>query len=117
MAKKKNNKNLKIDLGIVLALLLASLLFLVYFGFFSTTGNVVYEKSFYDTFYDEDICRCLERERQVCSLDGFELEPENRLCRKGNLVTNPLLKCSAYECSGVEYRFNFELNNWEENLE
>ena len=63
------------------------------------------------SFYDSDRCRCIERERLRCN-DGFELDAENRLCRSGKEVTNVILACSKYECSGVIYAFNFENKTW-----
>ena len=73
------------------------------------TGNTSDENF---SFYDEDKCRCIERERLKC-LEGFELDLENRLCRKGNEITNVILGCSEYECSGVVYEFNSENKIWE----
>ena len=64
------------------------------------------------SFYEDEVCRCIERKRLRC-LEGFELDSENRLCRKGNDFTNVILGCSKYECSGTIYEFNFENKIWE----
>ena len=64
------------------------------------------------SFYDEERCRCVERERLRCN-DGFELDAGNRLCRNGTDITNVILACSKYECAGNIYVFNFENKTWE----
>lgn len=63
------------------------------------------------SFYDEETCRCVERERLRCN-EGFELDLENRICKNGNDITNVILGCSKYECSGTIYEFNFENETW-----
>src|SRR3989304_7845675 len=68
-----------------------------------------------DDFYSSDSCRCLERQRPACSLEGFEYNGTRNLCvndaeKKG---TSPIFACSSYECSGVNYQHNSDNEKWE----
>ncbi|MBR9701733.1 hypothetical protein GOV13_02315 [Candidatus Pacearchaeota archaeon] len=62
-------------------------------------------------YFEEDIpskdwlvdnCDCIERNNFRC-LNGFELDAENRLCRGDGSVTNVILGCSKYNCTGEVY--------------
>ena len=115
MAKKprKNKENKKNYTILIFGILFALLLI---FGFFigksikqnrdakSQNGNF--------SFYDEEKCRCVERERLTCP-KNFELDSEKRACINGTDITNVILTCSKYECSGILYQFNFENKTWE----
>ena len=65
------------------------------------------------SFYNEETCRCLERERFRCADDSWQLDEVRRLCVKGNDITNIILVCSKYECSGEIYEFDADKGDWE----
>ncbi|MEK6925970.1 MAG: hypothetical protein AABW50_01685 [Nanoarchaeota archaeon] len=59
---------------------------------------------FYDEDWLDDNCECLEHNRTACRFDGYIYS--NGYCTSGNNFTNPIRKCSQYNCSeGI-----FELN-------
>ncbi len=70
------------------------------------------QESSAEDFSSRDDCRCFERERLKCS-GKFEFDEERRLCVNGKDVTNVLLSCSKYECSGQIHSFNFDTKKWE----
>src|SRR5690606_5636701 len=118
--KSKMSEKKKMDTFtlVIYLVVVAVLLFTIYsvLGLRGTqaTGDVVSGGSSGEDnryFYDAEICRCIERERLTC-LDGFELDAENRLCRRGLDITNVRLSCSLYECSGKFYGFDFESESW-----
>ena len=78
--------------------------------------NADLEDPLSQSFYSEDSCRCVERERLKCP-EGYELNSEGRFCSNGESFTNVVLGCSAYECSGVIYSFNFENRTWQQTEE
>ena len=111
----KKNEIYKIVISCVLVLLFVLILGLVFKELSQKESKNAKNSSAEDiSFYDADVCRCLERERLRCN-EGFELDAENRLCRNvnGKEVTNVILACSKYECSGNIYEFNFENGKWE----
>jgi len=112
---KRKNEIYKIIVSCVLILLFVLLLCLVLKEFFAKeNGNNggLSDENF--SFYDSETCRCIERDRLRCN-EGFELDSKNKLCRSadGKEVTNVILACSKYECSGFVYEFNFENQAWE----
>jgi len=113
-SKIEKKKVYKIIVSCVIILLLALLSGLVFKKFTVKENRGVDASNESLSFYDSDKCRCIERERLRCN-EGFELDLENRLCRNvnGKEVTNVILGCSKYECSGTVYRFNFENETWE----
>ena len=109
----KKNEIYKIVISCVLVLLFVLILGLVFKELSQKESKNAKNSPNEDTsFYDADVCRCLERERLRCN-DGFELDAEKRLCRNGTDITNVILSCSKYECSGTIYQFNFENKTWE----
>src|SRR3989338_7260666 len=66
-----------------------------------------------EDFSSRDDCRCFERELLKCNNESWTLDEDSRICRNGNKITNVLLGCSKYECSGKVYSFNFENKTWE----
>ena len=118
---KKRNKIRKI-----LVLGAGTLLILLALGFFlinkdnTINQNPIQEETegtwkYADDFTSDKNCRCLEREIKECFLEGFEYIPERKICKNENLVTNPISRCSKYECSGEVYSFNFDIELWEKN--
>jgi len=109
-SEKRELKNVEIS-GIITFISLLALLFIIsYTGFlFTSTGNVIEdgEESFDGdfSFYSEDSCRCIEKNKPECSLDGFEYDKERNLCvnSESKTVTNSVLRCSIYECFGTVY--------------
>jgi len=123
MVKIKNKLNNRLILTVTFVIL--SVIILIFFMInVLLTSKVIYEEKekileaiedkrlFYEDLFSEDNCRCFERERLKCSGE-FELVEEKRLCKKGNEITNVLLGCSKYECSGQVYIFNFYDKEWE----
>ena len=60
----------------------------------------------------QEDCSCRERERWKCQ-SGFELNTERKLCIKNSTITNIILGCSEYACSGNDYLFNLTTQKWE----
>ena len=114
MEKRKKNKFNRelVFIAVITFLLIVSISFFM-IKFNSINSEVIDdEKLFDEDFFSGDNCRCFERERLKCSGE-FELVEGSRLCKKGNEVTNVLLGCSKYECSGQVYSFNFDTKKWE----
>lgn len=118
MAKKKTKVNVKemksgrwkfVVVGAIVVLLAVA--FMAYKDLSNRNNAVGKTEDF--SFYDEDICRCIEKERQTCPDSSWTLDSEGRLCRLNSTVTNPTLRCSMYECAGTTYKFNQEISNWE----
>lgn len=63
-----------------------------------TTSDIEYEES-----YLASNCNCLERNRFLCGFEGFEYT--NGTCRNNLTLTNPITKCSKYDCNGYEVEF------------
>ena len=61
------------------------------------------KENFLDEDWFVDNCKCVERERFVCGFPGYEFI--NGLCRSGKNVTNPIGKCSKYDCGVENYSF------------
>ena len=104
--KKEKTRNRNLER--ILVLTSVGLIFLSIIGFSIVkytkldtidTGSVVNEDYEEDLDWLSDNCDCIERERFKCS-NGFEVDEERRLCFKGNEITNVLLGCSMYNCSG-----------------
>jgi hypothetical protein len=113
-----NKKGQMVIIGIVIIILVATGLYLYWDFDLEKTNNVILseknlEEPYNNDFYDEDICRCIERERIECP-DDFEFIEGRSLCKNGEFVTNPSLACSKYECSGKIYNFNSENKGWDE---
>ena len=110
---KEKNEIYKVIISCALVLIVIFFLGLYYKGFYLEENNKNAKQPAENlSFYDDEKCRCVERERLKCN-DGFELDLENRFCRSGKDITNVILSCSKYECSGVVYEFNFKNENWE----
>jgi len=56
-------------------------------------SNKQQERDFYI-----DNCNCLKHNIKACSLQGYEYY--DGACRLGGNITNPVLKCSKYDCDG-----------------
>jgi hypothetical protein len=117
MAKKTKNKNLKIrvSLTIIAVIILIVSAFYFYAGYkdaFKENSEETKNGDF--DFYDSGLCRCLEKNKPVCNLDGFEYNETRKLCvnSERKSVTYPTLSCSRYECSGEIYSFDNEINAW-----
>ncbi|MBI2045251.1 hypothetical protein HYT23_04290 [Candidatus Pacearchaeota archaeon] len=89
------SKKTIIFLGIS-ALLTGILVFFLFNG--KMTGNVVRDDGHSESWLNDN-CMCLEKERLTCHYPGFELK-EDKYCWKDNTFTNPLKKCSLYDCNG-----------------
>ncbi len=88
----------------MLVIILAVLLAVLILGFFITktiTTNAVKENN---AKFDwlKDNCNCIERDNLKCP-EGFVLEPDAKLCKKGIDITNVLLGCSKYDCNEEIY--------------
>jgi len=107
MAKKtaRKKKRMKKNLERILILTAIGFILLSIIGFSIVkyikinTGFVVSEDYEEDLDWLSDNCDCIERERFKCT-GGFEVDEERRLCFKDNTITNVLLGCSMYNCSG-----------------
>ena len=93
-----------------LILVLFLLVAVVAFGIFSEKvliGKVV-EETNVDKVYEKDYirenCECVERNIFVCGFEGFEYGGE--FCEKGKEITNPIRKCSKFDCSGYIVEVN-----------
>ncbi|MBI3623233.1 hypothetical protein HY212_04105 [Candidatus Pacearchaeota archaeon] len=91
---------MNLRIAFVLFLLVAIIGVLVY-------ENFIYEKKpipnpnvdkIYEENYLNDNCVCIARGRLACGFAGYELR--NDLCWNGNSSTNPINKCSRYNCDG-----------------
>ncbi len=74
-----------------------------------------YETELYQDWLSEN-CECLERNKPVCLLDGFEYNSTRQICVNSaeKTVTYPTLKCSKYVCSGQNVTWNDK--SWEPKL-
>ncbi|MBS3071038.1 hypothetical protein J4407_01920 [Candidatus Pacearchaeota archaeon] len=113
---KISKKNKKVIIAITILIIAIAIVIsgFVYTEMFAKNSDVNYTDDESFAFYDENQCRCFERERLICNDETWTLDSESRICKKGNERTNVLLGCSKYECSGVIYEFNFETEKWEE---
>ena len=112
------NRQRKIILGIILILTVVVIIALVLMGilnFKAQSNGKPLNGLALDDFYSEDSCRCLERNRPVCTLSGFEYNSTRKLCVNSaeKKVTYSSQACSEYECSGIDYRYNFNTTKWE----
>jgi len=59
-------------------------------------------------------CGCLERNKPVCTLDGFEYNSTRNLCVNSaeKKITFSSLGCSKYNCSGEIKLWNNETEKW-----
>src|SRR3989344_3005518 len=115
--KQKDKKKLMLIVGmavIALAVLTALIGFLVSSGL-SNQNQSSQEGLALDDFYSSEQCRCLEKNRPLCNLEGFEYNKTRDLCVNyaEKKVTYPTLACSSYECIGVNYQYNFDDKTWE----
>lgn len=106
-SKQKNNSTLKFVLAVILVVAVVFVSVKV-FGIAISEGKVVYD----DGFFSEDNCRCFEKEKPTCKT-GWEFNELRGFCVNGNLLTNPVITCSAYECSGIVYKYNFDTKEFE----
>ena len=125
MVKKKVEKKERITLSgknvllIIIATTIVVLITLFATGVLklnSFNSNQDNEKNLsMNDFYSEDICRCLEKFRAACSLDGFEYNATRKLCVNyaEKRVTYNTWGCSLYECAGIKYSFNNNTSGWE----
>jgi hypothetical protein len=90
----------KIKIAFVLFLLVAIIGVLVYEAFIYEPKPVPNPNA--DHIYEEDYlnsnCDCIARERLACGFQGYELV--GKLCMKESNITNPIRKCSKYNCDG-----------------
>ncbi len=70
------------------------------------------ENKFNSGFFEDNNCSCLEREKLICK-SGFELDSQRKICIRGNEITNVILRCSKYDCSGIIYELNQGIDRWE----
>ena len=114
MFKMRNRNKIFIAVGIII--LVALLIFVFRNSFTGKSVNSGEESSVENfSFYDEDLCRCLERARPVCFVEGFIYNVTRKICVNyaEKTVTTPIMKCSKYECAGEIYEYNLEIGNWE----
>lgn len=71
------------------------------------------EQEKYESWLAEN-CECIETNRLFCR-EGFELVGEKCKDEERNLITNPFLGCSKYDCEGEIHEFNFEEKKWQKN--
>lgn len=64
----------------------------------NNTGKVI------DQEWIEDNCNCIERNKSACGFEGFEYRDDG-FCHKGETFTNPMKKCSKYNCTGENYSY------------
>lgn len=103
--RKKNKILIIIGILVVMAGLLAIILILRQNN--SSSGGLAF-----DDFYSDEQCRCLEHELNDCS-NGFELKENVCINETLKVYTNVIKKCSKYECSGIVYEFNSDINGWQ----
>ena len=84
------------------ALLIGILVFFLFNG--KVTGDVVKDEGHSESWLNDN-CVCLEKKRLVCHYEGFELRDDN-YCWKDDTFTNPLKKCSLYNCNGENVTLN-----------
>jgi hypothetical protein len=122
MEKKKNKINAKNNMKKVMIYSAIAILVFAVLGVIALklnsneSGDNLTEKGLsMDDFYSDDNCRCLEKNRYACYLDGFEYNATVKLCMNyaEKKVTSVLMKCSKYECKGIIYEFNADKNYWE----
>ncbi|MBI5803437.1 hypothetical protein HY448_02010 [Candidatus Pacearchaeota archaeon] len=116
--KNKEEAKNKIDLGLILIVVASIAVIIGGFLIYDYTSNVVKnnDDSVEDDFgfYNEDTCRCLEKNRPVCNLDGFEYNKTVNFCvnKEEKTFTYATRTCSKYECSGEVYEFSLESQEW-----
>mgnify|MGYP001584765949 FL=1 len=112
--EKKKLDNKKVLIVIISSVVLLAVIFVVGSILTSKQNDQSSQKGLsLDDFYSEDSCRCLERELNRC-LSGFELTEDGNFCMNQTLgtYTNVVKGCSSYECSGVNYDYNFDSKDW-----
>ncbi|MBI3623234.1 hypothetical protein HY212_04110 [Candidatus Pacearchaeota archaeon] len=96
-------KNIIIAIAVILLVVTGAVLF----SHKNLNGNVVAvsgsEANYSNGEWLSDNCDCLEHNRKGCANSSFTYA--NGLCRDANLVTNPINKCSLYNCSGEKVEF------------
>jgi len=87
-------------IAFVLFLILAIIGVLVYEAFIYAPKPIQNPNA--DRIYEEDYlndnCECLARERLACGFSGYEVV--GNFCMKEKNITNPIRKCSKYNCNG-----------------
>lgn len=75
-------------------------------------ANAIKEKQAIENYTEwlAETCNCLERNIISCS-ERFELK--NNICTDGEYITNKLLICSKYNCSGEIKLWNNKTEKWE----
>tara|TARA_Y100000310_G_scaffold207483_1_gene208028 strand:+ start:5323 stop:5694 length:372 start_codon:yes stop_codon:yes gene_type:complete len=117
--KRKVSRKVVIVRGLVLSASIFSILLFIGLTFafseFKTTPKVIDQINVND-FYSQDSCRCLEREKLDCFLDGFEYNETRGFCvnLEKKQITNPIPSCSMYECSGRIYSYDVNAKVWGE---
>jgi len=110
--KKSEVKKIIWTIAILIAIILVSAIFINKIK----TANAIREAEEQKVLEDklQEDCSCMERGKWKCQ-DGFELNAERKLCisEDGKRVTNVLLGCSEYSCSGDDYSFNSTTQKWE----
>src|SRR3989344_4565505 len=110
--EKNQNRNLIIASVIVLLVLASSFAIGFYVPHKTATGNIVQKTApDYPQGYDENACRCLERNRAKCN-NGFEVKGSFCVNETLKTYTSQLKACSKYECSGTVYMFNQNKQIW-----
>lgn len=106
---KKNTKRIAMIAFIVVAVIVLALIIKL-----PPFVNNASKSSEYPSAYSEDTCACIARERLKCPDDSWKLNVTQRFCQRGKEITNIILGCSKYECSGIFYSFNIESGKWGE---
>lgn len=108
-SKKTNPKKLAIVLAGVFLIVFALGIF--YFSNSHENKNKGEAANVSVDFFSDNQCACLERNLLDCS-SGYELKENVCVNQTLKTYTNPLLKCSKYDCSGATYTFDNETDSW-----
>ena len=115
MSKLKNKKLIK-NIIIVAGIILAVAFVLMFIGnkMRADTIRAQQEAENYQNRLSET-CECLERNKPVCTLNGFEYDSSRKLCVNSveKTITSPSLGCSKYNCSGEIKLWNNLTQKWE----
>jgi len=91
-----------IGVVILVGILIVALLAFIIFDK-KLSGEVVSEETYDEDWLNEN-CDCIERQRLECHYAGYELR--GNFCWNGKKFTNPVRKCSIYDCAGEIYEIN-----------
>jgi len=106
----------KINVRAILVLILIVLIigFLIFISINSNKQRGIKNREIFSKTFAEDYlvdhCNCLERERFACGFEGFVFR--EGFCWNGSVATNPIRRCSKYQCSGGDI-LNFNGTDWE----